>query len=375
LFYGYFSRFEPDRGRDRTAIRILERAIDKLSEQRLAPSLYGGYTGVAWTVAHLERFLLDPAGEDSNASIDVALEQELSRAVWDGPYDLIDGLVGFGTYALERLPRPSAEACLRRIIGHLERVSVVTPDGVTWWSPPKFLGPIGRRQFPDGCYNLGVAHGTPGIIALLTAACVARVSTETSRRLLDGAISWLLAQELKSDSIARFPCFVGPGGTSGRSRLAWCYGDLGIAATLLSAARCLGNPAWEREALRTARIAAARSQEQSGVVDAGLCHGAAGVAHVFNRLFQATGDPSLHDAALRWYRRTLELRRPGEGVAGYVAWLPDAHGDLGWRDDRGLLTGIAGIGLALLAGLSPEEPGWDRFLLPGQPADHEARTR
>ncbi len=76
-----------------------ERAIDKLPERRQAPSHHSGYTGVAWTVAHLERFLLDPAGEHSNKSIDVALEQELSRAAWDGPYCLIDRLVGFGCTA------------------------------------------------------------------------------------------------------------------------------------------------------------------------------------------------------------------------------------------------------------------------------------
>jgi lantibiotic biosynthesis protein len=36
---------------------------------------------------------------------------------------------------------------------------------------------------------------------------------------------------------------------------------------------------------------------------------------------------------------------------------------LTWTGDPGFLTGAAGIGLALLAAVSPVEPEWDRLLL------------
>jgi hypothetical protein len=42
-------------------------------------------------------------------------------------------------------------------------------------------------------------------------------------------------------------------------------------------------------------------------------------------------------------------------AAGY------AH--MGWRAEPGLLTGTAGVGLALLAATTPIEPAWDRALL------------
>jgi lantibiotic biosynthesis protein len=367
LFYAYLSRFEPGRGRDRTAIRTLERGIDELAEHPHPVSLYAGYSGVAWAVAHLERFLLDSDGEDTNASIDEALLEKLNREAWDGPYDLIDGLVGVGAYALERLPRPSAVECLRRVVERLEETSVPTAEGITWWSSPAWLGAKGKSQFPQGYYNLGLAHGTPGIIALLAAAHAAGISVEKAGPLLEGAVAWLLAHELQGDPISRFPSYIGTGVTNARARLAWCYGDLGIAAVLLNASRSVEKRAWREEAIRTARVAAARPPDQSGVVDAGLCHGAAGIAHLWNRLFQETGDTSFREAALYWYGRTLDLRRPGEGAAGFLAWIPDARGELGWQDDRGFLTGVAGIGLALIAAVTDEEPAWDRVLLPNLP--------
>jgi hypothetical protein len=103
------------------------------------------------------------------------------------------------------------------------------------------------------------------------------------------------------------------------------------------------------------------------VVDAGLCHGAAGLGHLFNRLFQATGDPGLGAAARSWFERTLQMRRPGRGVGGYEAWQAGDGGEMTWVADAGLLTGATGIALALLGATTATEPVWDRMLLVANP--------
>ncbi len=68
------------------------------------------------------------------------------------------------------------------------------------------------------------------------------------------------------------------------ARLAWCYGDPGIAASLMAAAGAAGRPDWYRVAVDVACRAAARDLALAGVKDSGICHGAAGLAHIFNRL-------------------------------------------------------------------------------------------
>jgi hypothetical protein len=190
-------------------------------------------------------------------------------------------------------------------------------------------------------YDLGAAHGTPGIIALLAGACVAGPGGEPARSLLDDAVSWLLAQRRPPAEGCLFPHAVPADEAPEPTGLAWCYGDLGIAAVLMAAGRALGVPAWEDEALALARGAAARAAEP--VPEPGLCHGAAGVAHLFNRLYQASGEPLLRAASLLWFERLLDR------------WQPEAR-------EPGLLTGAAGIGLALLAASTPIEPVWDRVL-------------
>ncbi len=136
---------------------------------------------------------------------------------------------------------------------------------------------------------------------------------------------------------------------------------------MLLAARSFGREDWEREALAAARQAAGRREGELGVEDAGLCHGTAGLAHVFHRLFRDTGDETLREAALFWLRRTLEMRQPGLGPGGFRRADYDEADQRCWTADPGFLTGAAGIGLALLAAISPVEPEWDRVMLLSSP--------
>jgi hypothetical protein len=141
-----------------------------------------------------------------------------------------------------------------------------------------------------------------------------------------------------------------------------------MAAVLTAAARSAARPGWERAARALALRAADRPFASSVVSDAGLCHGAAGVAHLFNRLYQASGEPRLADAARRWLEKTLEMREPGHGAGGYRALHTKPRSqERVWVDDPGFLGGSAGIGLALLAALSAVEPAWDRLMLLSSP--------
>jgi hypothetical protein len=305
--------------------------------------------------------------------VDETLLTLLSRPGWPREYDLINGLSGLGVYALEGLPRPTAAACMERIVQRLAERADRTGEGLAWFSPPEVLPAFQREEYPHGLYNLGAAHGVAGILAVMGAACRARVAATTARRLLTGGITWLLARRTRptrrkdSSREFSFPHFLHPDVASRPSRLAWCYGDLGMAAALLVAARAAGEPAWEGEAVAIALQAATRSIAGSGVRDACLCHGAGGVAHLFNRLYQATGEEPLATAARVWFEHALEFRQPGLGVGGFRSWSSDLSGVSGWRNDPGFLEGAAGVGLAFLAAVSPVDPEWDRLLLAATP--------
>jgi lantibiotic modifying enzyme len=209
-----------------------------------------------------------------------------------------------------------------------------------------------------------MAHGLPGVIGFLAEAYARGIERRRTLRLLQGTVAWVLAQKLPAGSTLLLPVWAAPGTVASPSRVAWCYGDLGASVALLHAARTTGRKDWGREALTLARTAARCPFRHSDTKDACLCHGAAGNGHLFNRLFQATGAPEFRKAANLYFRKTLELRGQPTRLGGYSFWTPGQGGtNLNWHANAGFLSGLTGVGLALLAATRPVEPRWDEILL------------
>jgi hypothetical protein len=331
LFHAYAASVLGD---DASAARLdhaLEAFLARLERGFEAPYLAGGLASAGWIVAHIS--------EDSDelaAVFDVPLGELVAAEVWTDSYDLLRGLVGYGVYFLER--GEAGRAGVEHVVRHLAALAQHEAGGISWHTGPALLPVHQRADAPAGYDNCGVAHGIPGAIAFLARA--AEAGHDRARELAVGAIAWLSARDLGPSPDGRFPAWIVGGTAPTRTRLAWCYGDLGIAVALWAAARRLGEPVERWHEL--AREAATRAVERTGVSNRGMCHGALGLAHLFNRCYQASGDLLLRAAARDWLSRGLAM-----------------SGD----DGEDVIEGAAGAGLALLAALADEEPGWDRLFL------------
>lgn len=325
---------------------------------RHEPGLYGGAARIAFAVGHLS------AGDDADLACEM-IETSLLRYL-ETPtdnYDLISGLVGYAVPVLQRIADGKSSSVSRplahRILDQLARLARPMPAGLAWFTPPSLL-PVWQRDIaPDGYYNVGLAHGIPGVIAILARYINAGVEVDRARGLLDGAVAYLQSVAAPVEG-SRYPSWIPPRERT-TSRVAWCYGDLGVAIALLSAASATGRADWRSDALALAHAMAARPFEQALCIDAGLCHGASGVAHLFNRMAQATGDGVLARAADDWFAHTLALRR-GDAIAGFPRGMP-VDGRIDWEPAADLLTGATGVALALHAAISSVEPAWDQLLL------------
>lgn len=359
--YRHFADGDPDHAQ--RAVAYLDSAMEGVTRSPLPEGLFSGFSGVAWVAEHLSERLLGE-GEDMNDAVDEALLAGLQSPHLRA-YDLVLGLVGLGVYAQQRIRYETGRRCLQFVLSRILDTAERGEGHATWFTPPALSSSHQRTYAPQGHYNLGLAHGVPGVIALLGTVLHAGEEEQPGlRRLLDEAVSWLFTCALPEAHQTVLPNYVAHGlpGTDGRS--AWCYGDPGVAAALLIAARATGNDTWECEAVRWMKKCAARPMHDAGVQDAGLCHGAAGLAHIFNRVYQATGIDQFADASRRWYRRTFELQRNDAGVAGFPAYARDsALTPVRWDSHPGLLTGATGVGLSLLAASTAVEPSWDRCLL------------
>jgi lantibiotic modifying enzyme len=369
LLYTWLARTRRMPHADVLAWQCLDEAIEAMSTQAMNASLYGGFTGIAWATDLVDG-LLDPDVEDRNEAIDDALLRLLSRGDHSqAPYDLVVGVTGLGVYALQRYPRPVAVECLRRVVELLRESAQHDEHGLYWWTPPAELHEEWRKDYPSGRADLGVAHGLAGAIALLGCICGAGIEQATTRPLLEGAIEWLLAHSVPTEADLTFPLWVAPGFEPYPARCAWCYGDPGIATALLTAARGVGDAGWAQTAVALACRAAERPVSETGVVNACFCHGAAGLAHLYNRMYQATGQRKLGRAAVYWLERTLDFyhrARVNGGSWVQGSWDPAQKERWTWTGID-LVEGAAGVALVLLAAATSVEPTWDRMFLVSTP--------
>lgn len=376
LLFAYVGRFTGEGRYTEVAEELFDEAsqhLDRFGSHAIG--LYGGLAGVVWLDAHLDRCFAEPGSapeneEDGTDAAD-ALAELLDRPAAGLPYDLIGGLAGLAIAWLERLPGPRSAGALARVVDRAAATALTTPDGLMWHTSPGWLAPARRVDLPDGTVDLGVAHGIAGLLLVLARIGAAGIARERCEQLVSGGAAWLLAQREPGAEPWLFPSQRTDPPSPALASVRWCYGGLGIGAALLASARLLGAAPLEDHARTILRSAAA--VRDGRCVDAGLCHGFAGNAHIFNRAFQLTGDPALEQAARFWFGRVIELHTPGQGIGGYRAWgrAPDATVDTvhprrpprgAWVDDPGWLTGAAGTALALLAAVDEHAPAWDALL-------------
>jgi lantibiotic modifying enzyme len=358
LFFGCLAAARQDEALADAASDRLSDALRTAAGASLGAGLHSGLTGVCWGTRYLDELLSGEPETDATRDLDEWLIQALGSPSWDAPFDLMYGLAGIACYAADHSERDIGSRLAAPLVGRLESLAASERGGLTWRLPAARL-PEAKRALcsAEGYTDLGVAHGIAGVIGALARLCAADLEAGRARRLLDGAVAWLLASRRAAESGSTFSYF---SFQDVSCRSAWCYGDPGIAAALLLAAEAAGEPPWRDEAVAIARRDCARPLEDAQVLDAELCHGAAGLGHLYNRLYQATGDETFAAAARSWMERTLAMRRPGAPAGGFHNYWQETDA---WHSEAGLLVGASGVGLGLLAATTALAPGWDRCLL------------
>lgn len=370
LTFSYLaSYFKDQRYRD-AADECHETALELLGKMATPASLYGGWVGTIWVSDHL--LALDGHHDDINADADQLLLDATSTTSTTADYDLINGLVGLGVLALGRAERTGDVQGLARIVERLDARKVPRGPGVAWKTDPSVLPAFTRAKYPNGYYNLGVAHGVPGVIGFLCRALEFQDLLPQPIELLREAVHWVLSCRIEESAQSIVPPWQAAEEQPSSGRSAWCYGDAGVAACLMPALRWLPEASLADRVRNLAHRAASLPVDGSGVVDAGVCHGSSGLGLLFARLHYETGEPAFAEASRRWYQNTLERYVPETGIGGFVMWtrlpdqpsrLPTAPPTMGWAPDAEFLAGSAGVALSLLSASAPVAPKWDRLLL------------
>ena len=336
----------------------LLRVVARLQHPKRSIGMFTGMTLDAWIIAHV--------GDDelvhSLAPFDEALLATLSRREKPLDHGICRGLAGAAIYALERWHRGDelfASECLNWVAIRLTEQAVRDKNGTAWLTGYDEASDQFIPGATIGFINCGTLHGTPGVISVLARIHETGV-TDTKEIVRDG-IRWLIhLTDTQSREISRFPSKVINGQVKPSPRTSWCVGDTGAIAAIWGATRRIQDD--DNYLIELAIVCANRKIEETRVMDGAICHGAAGMAHIMNRYYQATSIETFRTSARYWYDHTLAMRRPelNYGGFGHVAY-PFGHPGGIWHSNPELLDGAVGIALALQAAYTPEEPLWDRL--------------
>lgn len=366
------------------AVKISNTAIGMApTYQRLG--LFGGLAGLGWTIQTLQRWtpslyqfnsrqIETPIDTESTEgvlrTIDDYIEIALNKGIGGQSYDLISGLVGIGTYLLNRDRSDSRTELLRMIVRHLHDASTMTADGISWLSDAAVLR-YWEGVETDNYFNLGVAHGVPGALFFLSEAAAAEIERETSLSLLHGGLNWLFANRC-TQSNSQFKRWISRTSFSNAHPLAWCYGDLGVTVILSLIAKRTRSNQWLSVGCELVDHVCKVGAANPSFRDPSLCHGSAGVAYLFYRLYEIWNRHDCLEIARRWQAHTLNLRRPGHPCGGYLFRTGGRKGDaVAWGTSSSLLSGSAGVGLVLLSMTWHGHSEWNRMLLL---SEHDSRA-
>jgi lantibiotic modifying enzyme len=348
----YYTHFPEERVSEK-AEKLIQELLREITEYpSWSHTFSDGLVGIKWLLEYLcRKEILDADSLDLSDDLNKLTFSICKTLIEHNNIDFLHGAVGV-------LGQLSNEDEIREaIILLMDRAK--TEEDILYW-PDTYLD---ETELGKKVVNIGLSHGISSQLCILSKANPGLFPEPGKEAILSSIIATILKAENKPGSHSLFPdkyYFTDENGFSG---LSWCYGDMGIAFALWRSGQAMQRTDWQEEAIRIMKHAATRFEtDKDFIKDACLCHGTAGIAHMFNRFYKETNLPEFRKASLQWIEATLEMSKHSDGLAGYKMWQGK---DKAWGVDYGLLEGIAGVGLALLGFLAEdtEELAWDSCLL------------
>ena len=215
-------------------------------------------------------------------------------------YDLIQGISGIGRYAIENLSDPRFSDLSVEIVKTLSAyIKPLNIDGqqVPGWflSSTDVLNIHGKTNVSKGSFNLGLAHGVPGILSILSIAALKGVLVDGQREAIVTAADWLRKKCLFDNGTIRWPHSISwedeflqqsPSSHKGCYRDAWCYGSPGVIRSLFLAGKALSDQDLKIFAAKAFRDIFFRTRQDWYLPGPSICHGLAGLLLITKEMAQ-----------------------------------------------------------------------------------------
>ena len=308
LFLYYYSRYSLNKDSLYEAKKLIESVYDAINSGFNRSAFGGGISGIVWCIKHLETVGFINKNEiNSFSSINDFFVKALSYHCEKENFDFIYGSTGIVNYLLER--NSIGSDAYSKYIEALESFGEAEKGSIKWKS-------VIDKDKQDYGYNLSLSHGIAAIIVVLSKIQQSNYRIKKTKKILTQSINFILSKKQNTNNyISNFPNLISKKIKYGNSRLAWCYGDLGIGIALYIASISLNDQILEKESLQILRHSTNRvSLLENSVIDAGICHGTAGIAQIYSRMYSYTNEQVFRNSAKYWINQTLKMARFKDGL-------------------------------------------------------------
>ena len=354
LFLFYYSKYSKNKEHILLTENYAEKLLEQFVKKEKLHTFCNGFSGILYLFEFLrENDFIDLDVNEIQPQLDNYLVFRMKQDIQRLHYDFMHGALGVGLYFLKK--RTNSEY-IQELVDFLYVTAEKEADDQIF----KWKSVISIEKNIVG-YNIALSHGMTSIIIFLCRVIKSGIHNEKVVKMLSGAINYILAQQIDFSHGSCFPYYLSEISSSSvsKSRLAWCYGDLGVGIALWQAGIIVEKIEWKEKGFEIMlQSTQRRSFDETYVRDAGICHGSTGITMIYHRMYLETGRDEFKEATLFWIDQTLNHSHFADGLAGYKSFVID-----GWECDYSLLMGISGIGLVLLSYLEDNQQKWDEMFL------------
>lgn len=271
-------------------------------------------------------------------NIEEYLSSEVDAFLQNDDFDFLHGAIGIGFYFIEKFKEKDnkvAKDTLENILKNIDKKKIIKGDNKITW--------LNFNNVSD----ISISHGVSSIIIFLSKLIdVNFPNTVLIKNLLRRATNYVISQQIDFKIYNSYYPYTSDEENLKGSRLAWCYGDLGICMALLKSSEILLDMQLQKSTLDILLYNISRKNLKKNLVeDSAICHGTAGISLIYNILYKKYKLREFYHCEKFWITKTVELYQNEE------------------INDLSLLEGLSGTGLVLLNSQYNTELKWSRFFL------------
>lgn len=259
--------------------KLIERMLESLSKNPLQLSYCNGYAGMCLGLRWLDSMGYIDLDTKTISSLIPILCESIKYYLYHDNIDYLHGAIGVARYLLSQYNSSElVKDTITFTVDWLNNHMLCDTQGGGYW--------LFTSKENKTYQNISLSHGLSSI-ALFLCKAYSLISQDKRKvynmlkKLSIHLTSHIVDPKLYGSYTLSSP--INDPNKKYMSRLAWCYGDLGFAIALLEIGKCLG----EQQIIDLSNEIIIYSSEKrlnpivNSVRDAGLCHGAFGIALIY----------------------------------------------------------------------------------------------